>query len=135
MTCWRGQALTEAIKVCPPSFKPFEIMHETVRSVAKSGVNDPSTRQVIDISKGSASAMQAHMSRMIEVEESVAAAFAERLGSSSKDEFEPRLLANLTLSAMNVATLSWYRGDSQELLAAVEQVFSSFTRIVSDQRS
>ena len=73
------------------------------------------------------------MSRMIEVEDGVAAAFAERIGSSSKDELEPRLLAALTLSAMNVAIMSWYRGDSQQLTAAAEQVFSRLTEIVCDQ--
>ncbi len=77
--------------------------------------------------------MQAHMSRMIEVEGSVAAAFAERIGRSSKDELDPRLLATLTLSAMNVAIISWYRGNSQELAAAVEQVFARLTRIVCNQ--
>ena len=128
-----GLALREAIKACPPSFTPLDIMRETVLSVAKQSVNHPRTRQVIDISKRSASATQAHMSRMIEVEDGVAAAFAERMGSSSKDELEPRLLAALTLSAMNVAIMSWYRGDSQQLTAAAEQVFSRLTRIVCDQ--
>jgi AcrR family transcriptional regulator len=128
-----GHALIEAIKACPPSFTLFETMHETVLSVARQTVNHPRTRQVIDISKRSGPAMQAHMSRMIEVEGIVAAAFAERIGSSSKDELEPRLLATLTLSAMNVAIMSWYRGDSQELSVAAEQVFSRLTRIVCEQ--
>jgi AcrR family transcriptional regulator len=128
-----GHALIEAMKAWPPSFTSFEIMRETVLAVAKQTVNHPRTRQVIDISKRSTSAMQAHMSRMIEVEGSVAAAFAERIGCLSKDELEPRLLATLTLSAMNVAIMSWYRGDSQELPAAAEQVFSRLTRIVCDQ--
>jgi AcrR family transcriptional regulator len=128
-----GLALREAIRACPPSFTPLDIMRETVLSVAKQSVNHPRTRQVIDISKRSASATQAHMSRMIEVEDGVAAAFAERIWRSSKDELEPRLLAALTLSAMNVAIMSWYRGDSQQLTTAAEQVFSRLTEIVCDQ--
>jgi AcrR family transcriptional regulator len=128
-----GLALIEVIKTSPSSFTPFEIMRHTVLSVAKQTVNHPRTRQVIDISQRSASAMQAHMSRMIEVEGKVGAAFAERIGSPSKDELEPRLLATLTLSAMNVAIMSWYRDDTQELSDAVELVFSRLTRIVSDQ--
>ncbi len=128
-----GLALTEAIKSCPPSFTSFEIMRETVLSVAKRTVAQPQTRQVIDIAQRSASATQAHMSRMIEVEGNVAAAFAERIGVSSKDELEPRLLATLALSAMNVAIMSWYRGDSRDLSGAAEQVFSRLTRILCDQ--
>jgi len=128
-----GQFLIETIKACPPSFTPFEIIRQTVLSVAKQTVTHPHTRQVIDIAQRSASATQAHMSRMIEVEGNVAAAFAERIGVASKDELEPRLLATLTLSAMNVAIMSWYRGDFQELLAAVEQVFIRLTQILCDQ--
>ena len=77
--------------------------------------------------------MQAHASRMIEVEGSVANAFAEKLGSQSKDDLEPRLLAAMTVSAMNVAIMAWYRGDYEDLSTAVEQVFARFTRIVCDQ--
>jgi len=130
-----GTALTEAIKSCPPSFSAFQIMHETVLSIARQTVTHPRTRQVVDISLQSASAMQAHGSRMIEVEESVAMAFAGRIKGLSKDDLEVRLLAAMTVSAMNVAIMSWYRGHYQDLSTAVEQVFSRFTRIVCDQPS
>lgn len=128
-----GTALTEAIKSSPRSFSPFQIMHETVLSIARQKVTHPRTRQVIDISLRSVSAMQAHASRLIEVEESVAIAFAERLGCKSKDDLEPRLLAAMTVSAMNVAIMAWYRGNYHDLSSAVEQVFSRLTRIVCDQ--
>ena len=128
-----GAALTEAIKACPPSFSPFQVMHETVLTIARQKVTHPRTRQVIDISMRSTSAMQAHGSRMIEVEERVAQAFAERLRGTSKEDLETRLLAAITVSAMNVAIMSWYRGDCPDLSAAVEQVFCRFSRIVCDQ--
>jgi AcrR family transcriptional regulator len=130
-----GNALTKAIKASPPSFSPFQIMHDTVLSVARQTVTHPRTRQVIDISLQSASAMQAHGSRMIEVEESVAIAFAERIKGLSKDDLEARLLAAMTVSAMNVAIMAWYRGGYQDLSAAVEQVFSRLTRIVRDKET
>lgn len=128
-----GTALTEAIKACPPSFSPFQIMHETVLSIARQKITHTRTRQIIDISLRSASAMQAHASRMVEVEASVALAFAERIKGLAKDGLKARLLATMTVSAMNVAIMSWYRGDYQDLSDAVEQVFSCFSRIVSDQ--
>ena len=128
-----GTALTEAIKACPPSFTPFQIMRETVLSIARQKVTHPRTRQIIDIALRSPSAMQAHGSRMIEVEASVAIAFAERIKDLSKDDLETRLMATMTVSAMNVAIMSWYRDDDQDLSAAVEQVFSCFTRIVCGQ--
>ncbi len=128
-----GHALTEAIRACSPSLTPFEVMRETVLSVAKNTVTHPRTRQVVDISQRSASAMQAQMSRMVEVEESVAKAYAQRIGGSSHDDLEERLLATLTMSAMNVAIISWYRGGSRDLSVAVEQVFSRLTGIICDQ--
>jgi len=127
-----GIALTEAIKACPPSFTPFQIMHETVLSIARQKITHPRTRQVIDISLRSASAMQAHGSRMMDVEAGVAIAFAERIRGLSKDDLETRLLAAMTVSAMNVAIMSWYRDDYQDLSVAVEQVFTHFTRIFCD---
>lgn len=128
-----GAALVGAIRACPASFSSFQIMRETVLSIALQTGTHPRTRQVIDISLRSASAMQAHASRLIEVEESVAIAFAERIKGQSKDDLEPRLLAAMTVSTMNVAIMSWYRGDYHDLSAAVEQVFSRFTRIACDQ--
>ena len=130
-----GDALTAAIKGSASSSTPLEIMRETVLAVAKETAKSPYTRKVIDISLRSAAATQAHMSRMSEVESNIATAFAGRVGSLSKDGIEPRLLAILTLSAMNIAVMSWYRGESRELAAAVEQVFSSLTRIVCVQKS
>jgi AcrR family transcriptional regulator len=130
-----GDALAAAIRASPPSSTPLEIMRQTILAVAKETANSPHARRVVDIALRSAAARQAHMSRMVEVESKVATAFAERVGSLSKDEIEPRLLAIMTLSAMNVAVMSWHRGDSEELTAAVEQVFSSLTRIVGGQKS
>ena len=75
--------------------------------------------------------MQAHNSHLIRVEESVAEAYTERIGNGGTGQPDSRLLAALTLSAMNVAIGSWYRGESQEITAAVEQVFSRFTSVVS----
>jgi AcrR family transcriptional regulator len=127
-----GAALIEGIKACPPSFSPFRIMRETVLAVAQQTVSHPRTRQVIDISLRSPAAMQAHGSRMVEVEDSVAGAFAERL-KGSKDDLETRLLAAMTVSAMNVAIMAWHRGNCADLSAAVEQVFSNLVRIVGGQ--
>ena len=129
-----GFALTAGIKACPPMFTPLQTMRETVLSIARQTGTHPRTRQVIDISLRSTSAMQAHASRLIEVEESLAAAFAERTKGSSKDDLDPRLLAAITVAAMNVAIMSWHRGDHQNLTAAVERVFSRLSRIFCEPK-
>ena len=130
-----GFALTQAISECPATFTPFEIVRKTILAVAKQTAAHPRTRQIIEISERSISARQAHSSRMMEVEDSVAKAFAKRLRSGSKDELKPRLLASLTLSVMNVAVISWFRGEYQDLSVAARQALSGLTRIFCDQIS
>jgi AcrR family transcriptional regulator len=130
-----GSILSAAITACPPTLNPMEIVRETVLSVVRESVAHPRTRQIVEISLRSASARQAHHSRMLEVEDVVAAAFAGRLKCASRDELKPRLLANLTLSVMNVAIISWFRGEYQELSTAARQVFATLTRISCEQTS
>jgi len=63
----------------------------------------------------------------------VKVAFAKRLRSGTKDELKPRLLANLTLSILNVAIVSWYRGEYHDISTATNEVFSNLTRIICGQ--
>jgi AcrR family transcriptional regulator len=130
-----GAALTAAIKECPSTFSPFEIVRETVLTVVKQVVAQQHTRRVIEIAERSISARQAHGSRMVEVEDGVAKAFAERLKGGSRDKLAPRILANLTLSVMGIAILSWFRGEYQDLSAAATQVLSGYGRIFCDALS
>ena len=128
-----GSVLSATITACPPALTPLETVRETVLSVVRQTAAHPRTRQIIEISQRSASARQAHHSRMMEVEDTVAAAFAGRLRSASKDDLKPRVLASLTLSIMNVAISSWFRDEYQDLSTAARQVFTNLTRIFCDQ--
>ena len=128
-----GSVLSATITACPPALTPLETVRETVLSVVRQTAAHPRTRQIIEISQRSASARQAHHSRMMDVEDTVAAAFAGRLKSASKDDLKPRLLASLTLSIMNLAIFSWFRDEYQDLSTAARQVFTNLTRIFCDQ--
>jgi AcrR family transcriptional regulator len=128
-----GSVLSATITACPPALTPLETVRETVLSVVRQTAAHPRTRQIIEISQRSASARQAHHSRMMDVEDTVAAAFAGRLRSASKDDLKPRVLASLTLSIMNVAIISWFRDEYQDLSTAARQVFTNLTRIFCDQ--
>ena len=128
-----GSVLSATITACPPALTPLETVRETVLAVVRQTAAHPRTRQIIEISQRSASARQAHHSRMMEVEDTVAAAFAARLKSASKDDLKPRLLASLTLSIMNLAIFSWFRDEYQDLSTAARQVFTNLTRIFCDQ--
>jgi AcrR family transcriptional regulator len=128
-----GVALREAITGCPPTFTPLEVLRETVLSVGKQSASHPHTCRIIEIAQRSASARQAHLSRWIEVEDSVAQAFGERLKSASKDDLRPRLMASLTLSVVNVAIIAWFRGEYPDFPTAAKHAISNLIRIAGDQ--
>lgn len=130
-----GIALKDAISECPPGFTSLEVVRATVLTVGKNSAAQPNTRRVIEIAERSSSARQAHLSRWIEVEDIVAKAFADRRRGTSQDDLRPRLLASLTLSAMNVAIMAWYRGEYQDYSTAARHVLSDLARIFSDQTS
>lgn len=126
-----GKALVAGVAACPASFSALEVVRETVMAGAKYAASQPRTRQTIQIATRSASARQAHQSRLIEVEDSLAQAFAARFKNESKDGMKPRLLASLTLLVMNRAIMSWFRNEHQDLSASYRQVFAQLTRILS----
>lgn len=127
-----GKALVAGVESCPESFSSLDVIRETVVAGAKYAASQPRTRQTIQIAAKSASARQAHQSRLIEVEDSLAQAFAARTRSESKDGMRPRLLASLTLLVMNRAIMSWFRNEHRDLSASYRQVFAHLARILSD---
>jgi AcrR family transcriptional regulator len=127
-----GKALVAGVAACTLSLSPLEMVRETVAAGARYAASQPHTRQTIGIAVKSASARQAHQSRLIEVEDSLARAFTARVKNTSKDDIGPRLLASLTLLIMNRAIMSWYRHEHEDLSVACRQVFAHLTRIFSD---
>ncbi len=124
-----AKALVEAIAACPAAASPPEVVRETVLSTARLTAAEPRTRQIIEISVRSASARQAHQSRMMEAEDSVAEAFAKRLKSKPRHYLKPRLLASLTFVMMNVAIMSWFKGEHQSITTAAEQALSNLKNL------
>ena len=127
-----GNVLAATVTACSPSLTQLETVRETVQTVLKQAVVQPHTRQIIEIAQRSASAMQAHQSRMLDVENALATAFATRLKSPSKDDLKPKMLATLTLSTMNLAVITWYRAGNQDPSAVARQVFATLKRIVCE---
>lgn len=130
-----GAVLTAAIAACPAEFTPLEVVRETVLSTVKYTAAQPRTRQIVEIAARSTSARQAYLSRMIDVEDKVAEAFAKRQKGASKAEMKQRLLANVTLLAMNATIGSWFRGEYRDLPSAAKQVLLSLTRIFNEKTS
>ena len=130
-----GAALVEAVMACPATSTTFEIMRETVFAGVKFAAKQPILRQVIEIAQASIAARQAYASRSVEIEDSLSAAYAQRLKNASKFGVEPRLLADLTLSVMKVTITAWYTGEYQDLSTSAKHVLANLTRLTSDDAS
>lgn len=127
-----GAALTAAIETAPRDSAPLELLREAVLSMTRHAASLSHTRKSVEIAAKSASARQAYTSRLPEVEDNLARAYAARLKSSAGDETKPRLLAGLTLTITNVAIASWFKGEYRELSTSSRHVFQSLSRLFAE---
>lgn len=125
-----GEALSEAVRACPATYTPLEVVRETALVIARGAAAQPRTRTIIEIAERNAAARAAQLSRRPEVEDQVAAAFASRARRATKADVTPRLLAALTLSILDVAFRSWYEHDQRDISASVEKVTAALAGIV-----
>lgn len=127
-----GAALIASIDAFPKTASLLEVVRETILSVGTLSVESPRTRQIVEISQRSIAARKAHASRLLEIEDSVAAAFARRINKSSTYAIKPRLLAHLTISILNISVLAWFTGEHAEYSKAVKESFSTLYRIMGE---
>ena len=99
-----------------------------VLQVARRTVSDSRTRQVMEIAAKYPAAREAQLSRIAEVQDRVAQAFAGR----TNDEFTAHVLAGLTLSALSLSYRAWFAQGKKDINAAVEQVFAKFAEVLAE---
>lgn len=124
-----GDAQVSAIRKCPKDLTPIDVVHKIVAEVVKIAAEQPRTRQVIAIAENSTSAAQAHISRLVEVENKIAAAFASRTKGTKFNEARPQMLAGLTTLVMSVAIIAWFRGEYSDVQTASEAVFTDLSQL------
>jgi len=123
-----GASLTQAIESSPAQSTPAELFRHVVLQVARRTVSDSRTRQVMEIAAKYPAAREAQLSRIAEVQDRVAQAFAGR----TNDEFTAHVLAGLTLSALSLAYRAWFAQGKKDINAAVEQVFAKFAAVLAE---
>jgi hypothetical protein len=128
-----GDALRDAISACPKGSSHMEVLRRTVAFVSSAAAEQPRTRKVVQIARTSPGARQAQVSRLADVEDRVAQAFAARCKRG--DEVTPRMLAKLLLAAVEVTINRWYDADNQPVSAAADVAFSTLSRIVCGEGS
>ena len=122
-----GQILIQAITSSPSDLASIEVVRRVVMAGIKFTEKQPHTRQIIEIAARSVSARQAHLSRLMEVQDKLALAFAGRLKGGSQ-YLQSHLLAGLCLLALNNATASWFQREHKDLLTAARQAFANLER-------
>jgi AcrR family transcriptional regulator len=125
------KALAEAVEACPAGYTPFRVLHETVLAGLRyTSTSESRLRQVILISSRSASARQAYQSRMMDVQETLAGAFATHFHDTLTYDLRPHLLASTTLMVMNASIISWFQGQHKDLASAAKDVLSKVQDIL-----
>jgi AcrR family transcriptional regulator len=129
-----GAELTQAIDACPRTYSLSEVFRETVLQVAQRAAAHRRTRKIMEIVAKYPAARAAELSRLAEVQDLVAEAFARRCGKASKDKLTPGILAGLTLHVLAVTFRSWFDGRQRDISATADQVFETLGRLICEDK-
>jgi AcrR family transcriptional regulator len=127
-----GSLISAAIRACPPTAPPLEVLRLTVRQVAADAAAHPRVRKIAQIASASVAAREAQLSRKADLEDAVSEAYRARCKSRSRDELTPRLLAELTISLLDVTFRVWLQQDQHDIVPTTERVFAELKRLVCD---
>lgn len=114
-----GVTLSSAIESCPAGASPAELFRHVVLDVSERTVADARMRKVMAIAAKYPAAREAQLSRVAEIQDRLAAAFAPRC----QDALTPHVLAALTLSALSLTYRAWFAKGKKDIAAAAEKVF------------
>jgi len=117
--------LALAIDSCPVGAKGPKLFRYVVQAVAAQTVAQPRLRQVMEIAAKYPSAREAQLSRVAELQDRVAEAFARR----GEDEVRAHLLAGMTLNALSVTYRIWFQDGKQDIKAATQRVLREISAV------
>jgi AcrR family transcriptional regulator len=125
--------LGDAVRQAPDALTPIQVLRHTVHKVAADAAAQPRTRQIVDIASASPAAREAQLARRAEVENALAESFATRSRIETDDEVSGRLLAALTLAAVDVTFRIWSKTDGADIVAIADDVLDTLTGLVADR--
>jgi AcrR family transcriptional regulator len=125
--------LGDAIEGCAPELGLAEVFRAAVLQVAQKTAAHPRTRKIMKIAAQYPAAREAQLSRMAELQDSVATAYARRKGKRLKDDPEPALLAALTLSVLSVIFRSWFEHGQGDIAPTVSKVLSTLDQLLGGE--
>jgi AcrR family transcriptional regulator len=123
-----GASLTTAIQSCAERSSAAELFRHVVLEVAQRTVSDPRMRKVMDIAAKYPAAREAQLSRVAEVQDRIAEAFARR----SKSDISAHVLASLTLAALSLTYRVWFSQGKKDMATAAQKVFAELAKAICD---
>src|SRR4051794_17747588 len=124
-----GASLAAAIESCPRGSSAAELFRHVVVEVAQRTAADPRMRKVMAVAAKYPAAREAQLSRVAEVQDRIAEAFAQR----SKDELTAQILAALTLSALSLTYRVWFSQGKRDITAAAKRVFAELSKSICEE--
>lgn len=124
--------LAETIDECPESASLAEVFRQTVLRVAEHSAAYPRTRRVMQIAAKYPAAREAQVSRLAELQDRVAEAYARRCRRSADKDLAPNVLAGLTLSILAVAFRTWFESGKHDIARCVDEVLATLGHLVCD---
>jgi len=126
-----GASLTQAIESCPQGSSPAELFHHVVVDVAQRTASDSRMRKVMEIAAKYPAAREAQVSRVAELQDRLAEAFAKRCDA----KITAHVLAGLTLSALSVTYRVWFTKGKRDMMSAVQDVVAEFSAVVCREKT
>jgi AcrR family transcriptional regulator len=126
-----GASLRSAIGSCRPDCSPAELFRHVVLEVALRTVSDSRMRKVMEVAGKYPAAREAQLSRVAELHDQVAEAFAQRCN----DEIAVQVLAGLTLSVLSIAYRIWFSKGNKDITAAVQHALGQLSVIVCGEEA
>jgi AcrR family transcriptional regulator len=125
--------LGDAVREAPGALTPMQVLRHTVHKVTSDAAAQPRTRQIVDIASASPAAREAQLARRAEVENALAESFAIRSRTEADGDVSGRLLAALTLAAIDVTFRVWSKTDGADVVAIADDVLDTLTGLVADR--
>ena len=125
--------LSDAVRHAPEALTPMQVLRHTVHRVAADAAAQPRTRQIVDIASASPAAREAQLARRAEVENALAESFAIRSRTATDDDVSGRLLAALTLAAVDVTFRVWSKAEETDIVTVADDVLDTLTGLVADR--
>ena len=127
-----GKRLVTAVNECPTKMSQLDTVRYAALAALDYTMAQPRIREIIKISSTHPSARQAQQAGIAMIQGRLAEAFAKRLRNATKDDLQPRMLANVTLMVVERSIPLWITGECKDAPTAVRQVMAKLARLFAE---